>query len=441
MLQQSTVDTTVLFGGREHVLYWQNGGGALAKSPCARVQGLAAWKKNGIAVAQMHSLPVTLYTGQPFDNNTAVIVPRDPAHLPAIWVYCSSPEYHDAVRSIDQALKVTNATLVKIPFDLERWQKVAEEKYPHGLPEPYSEDPTQWIFKGTITASIDPLQVAVARLLGYRWPEQAPEELDRFTDSDGIVCIPSVRAEDPAAERLRELLTSAYGDKWSPAKEAELIAATGSKTRDLDDWLHNDFFQQHCQRFHHRPFIWHIWDGRKRDGFHALVNYHKLAEGDGRRRKRLETLTYAYLGDWIARQKDGVKHGVAGAEDRLVAATELQKRLVSILEGAPPYDIFVRWKSLAEQSIGWEPDINDGMRLNIRPFMATDIASGTKGAGILRCKPNIHWNKDKGKDRSSAPWFWKFQGDRINDHHLTAEEKHTARTEHVPVPQASGAKS
>jgi len=38
----------------------------------------------------------------------------------------------------------------------------------------------------------------------------------------------------------------------------------------------DSFFQEHCELFHHRPFVWHIWDGRKRDGFHALVNYHKL---------------------------------------------------------------------------------------------------------------------------------------------------------------------
>ena len=42
--------------------------------------------------------------------------------------------------------------------------------------------------------------------------------------------------------------------------------------------------------FHQRPFVWHIWDGRKRDGFHALVNYHKLCEGGGKGRRLLESL-------------------------------------------------------------------------------------------------------------------------------------------------------
>jgi hypothetical protein len=189
--------------------------------------------------------------------------------------------------------------------------------------------------------------------------------------------------------------------------------------------LRNQFFEQHCKLFHHSPFIWHIWDGRKRDGFHALVNYHKLAEGNGRDRRLLETLTYSYLGDWIARQQDGVKRGEGGAEDRLAAASELQKRLVAIIEGEPPFDIFVRWKPIEEQPIGWEPDISDGVRLNIRPFMSQDIPGSKRGAGILRAKPNINWNKDRGKEpmrpREQFPWFWNngsFAGERVNDVHL-----------------------
>ena len=183
-----------------------------------------------------------------------------------------------------------------------------------------------------------------------------------------------------------------------------------------------------------RPFIWHIWDGRRRDGFHALVSYHGLAEGDSNGRQRLESLTYSYLGDWITRQRDGVTRGAGGAEDRLTAALELQKRLVSILEGEPPFDIFVRWKPIEEQPVGWAPDISDGVRLNIRPFMVDDIPNGKKGAGILRTKPKIHWPKDLGgepeREQAQFPWFWNnggFTGDRINDIHLTNAEKRTAR--------------
>ncbi|MEA3487012.1 MAG: N-6 DNA methylase, partial [Thermodesulfobacteriota bacterium] len=332
VFQQSTVNDTLEFSGKEHVLYWQDGKGELAGSSSARVQGLEAWSKCGIAASQMREIPVTLHTASSFDNNTAAVIPHKPAHLAAIWCFCSSPEYSEAVRKIDQSLKVTNATLVKVPFDLSQWTKVAAEKYPNGLPKPYSDYPTQWIFHGHPAKSDVPLQVAVARLLGYLWPAELDagleladeqrewvnrcDELLKYADEDGIVCIPSVRGEETAEGQLRALLTVALGADWSPSAEQELIRATGTNASDLDEWLRDHFFEQHCKLFHHRPFIWHIWDGRRRDGFHALVNYHKLTEGNGKGRQLLKSLTYSYLGDWIARQKEGVKRGEGGAEDR-----------------------------------------------------------------------------------------------------------------------------
>jgi hypothetical protein len=68
---------------------------------------------------------------------------------------------------------------------------------------------------------------------------------------------------------------------------------------------------------------------------------------------------------------------------------------------------------------------NDGVRLNIRPFMTVgDVKK--RGAGVLRDNPNIKLSKDRGKDVESAPWYHLFKGYRINDHHLTIEEKRTA---------------
>ena len=132
------------------------------------------------------------------------------------------------------------------------------------------------------------------------------------------------------------------------------------------------------------------------------------------------------MGDWIKRQKDDISSRVDGAQDRLAAAETLKKRLELILAGEAPYDIFVRWKPIEKQPIGWEPDINDGVRLNIRPFLSVlDIRK--KGAGVLREKPKIDWKKDRGKDVESAPWYRLFKGDRINDHHLSLDEKRAAR--------------
>ena len=101
-----------------------------------------------------------------------------------------------------------------------------------------------------------------------------------------------MRGEPPAEERLRQLAAAAYGDAWNEEALRKLLAASGGAS--LDDWLRNRFFEQHCKLFHQRPFVWHVWDGRRRDGFHALLNYHKLAAGEGRGRRLLESLTYSY---------------------------------------------------------------------------------------------------------------------------------------------------
>lgn len=642
---QTTTENIVHYNGNNQVIFWQQEKGELyklaqlMKGTNHAVQnykrGQEIWGKWGCAISSMRQLPTSLYIGTHFDNNTAVLVPHNPDHLAAIWCYCSSPEYNENVRKIDQKLNVTNATLVKVPFDLERWQKVAEERYPYGLPKPYSDDPTQWIFHGHPCKSVvwddekkwtaygplrydsTVLQVAVARILGYRWPFETspltpasltagppsplpqrgrgegdiscplrgqlleplhvikcnrinpaklelarqfrknptPKEdevwqwlrrnqmlglkwrrqqiiegfiadfychelslvleidgevhlskeqmeydqyrdyvfqskgiytirisnelctqenikkliedyiasrseadipslslygrgggdgndvaggggevcdesrqilnslsiFDKFVDDDGIACIPAVRGEAPLADRLLNLLVVAYGEAWSGDTLSTLLANSDHAGKSIESWLRDKFFVQHCKLFQNRPFIWQIWDGL-RDGFSALVNYHTLTH------KKLEVLIYTYLGDWIARQRQDIVDGIDGAQERLDAAESLKRKLELILEGEAPYDIFVRWKPLEKQPIGWEPDLNDGVRLNIRPFMTVPPVKKA-GAGVLRDKPNIKWDKDRGKDVETAPWFSVFNGDRINDHHLTLREKREARGE------------
>ena len=400
--QQSTVKANAAYGGREHILFWENGSGSLAKSKQARIQGLGALQKQGVAVSQMNRLPSTLYCGDHFDNNTAIAVPKNPEHLPAIWRYCSSEDFFANVRSIDSAIKVTNGTLLKVPFDLEHWQRVADEEWPAGLPEPYSDDPTQWLFEGNPADSTSPLQVAVARLMGYQWPQQKEDELSASATPEGMICLVPVTGQEPATERLRSVLAATYDD-WSVEQQAELLRQVGFEGKTLADWLRDGFFEQHCKLFHHRPFIWHVWDGRK-NGFSALVNYHKLNAAN------LNRLIYTYLGNWISTQKAAEESGTPGASAKLVAAMKLQKELEAIRDGVPPYDIYVRWKPLHEQPIGWNPDLNDGVRINIRPFAT---------AGILRSKVKVNWNKDRGKNVDGS--------ERENNLHFGTAEKLAAR--------------
>lgn len=472
--QQSTVSTFIHFGGLDKVIEYDDTNGHMRLPAEYRrdrlhdsdQRGNSAWGRWGVAISQMRELPAALYIGNKFDSNIGVLLPKNNNVLAALWCYCSSLDYNKEVRLIDQKLNVTNATLVKVPFEFEHWSIVAKQKYPNGLPKPYTNDPTQWIYHGHPCGSViwdeekkwtaiadkrtdeTVLQVAVARLLGYRWPAELDDKMElademlywlgksdellKLVDDDGIVCLPALRGEKAAASRLEAMLQAAYEEDWSSSVLSDLLASVGSKS--LETWLRDKFFEQHCKLFQHRPFIWQIWDGLK-DGFSVLVNYHKLNY------QGLERLIYTYLGDWIRTQEHGFKEGIDGAESRLMAAKNLKDSLEAILKGdaitgKSGLDIFVRWKPLHEQPMGWNPDLNDGVRLNIRPFMqARDVDK--KGAGVLRTKPNIKWGKDRGNDVESAPWYYlglqygEKEGARINDHHNSLADKQGARDEHA----------
>ena len=449
----TTFKGTQEFGGNNNILLWEKGKGQLAKfqADLAKYsyasggwkQGWQAWNKLGVRVSAMGALPTCIHHNSHFDNNTAVIVPKKIEHMLAIWAFCSSDAYPLEVRKIDQALKVTNSTLVKVPFNLEYWQKVADEKYPNGLPKPYSDDPTQWLFHGHPLHAESPLQVVIARLMGYEWPAENDEEMELSDeakekikaikelqlpfDDDGIVCIPAVNGEVTAGDRIRENIMSIWGEEYNGSTLSNLIEQEGSNKRDLESYLREDYFIDHCKLFKNRPFIWHIWDGRK-DGFSALVNYHKLDKAT------FEKLIYTYLGDWINQCDLKMQNNVSGADGLLSAAKILKVKLELILKGEPPYDIFVRWKSLLEQPIGWEPDINDGVRMNVYPFIQ---------AGVLRKKFNVKWGKDRGKNPSVSHWGpdrWNRYEDLEDEYkvkddnknvipHLTNEVKRKAKKE------------
>jgi hypothetical protein len=114
----------------------------------------------------------------------------------------------------------------------------------------------------------------------------------------------------------------------------------------------------------------------------------------------------------------------------------LNEELETILEGEAPYDIFVRWKPLHLQPIGWESDLNDSVRMKIRPLVEAGVLR------IARAKLCIKWDADRGKDVPSAPWYTlglsdgEPEGTRINDHHLSLADKHAARAQLAAKGQA-----
>lgn len=434
LFQQTSATKDDPFSGAYRLLRWDHQfhdfiAERLEDNPGAWLRGTDAWGKKGILISGMRYLNRGMYLGYAFDNNCSAVVPRKAEDLGPIWRFCQSDKYVDLVRALNPKVSVTDDTFVQVPFDRNHWVEDPSGSL-NPFPEPYSSDVRLWLYHGHPGDSLSGsgLHAALPRICGYRWPAEVDDQMrlsreakvwiDKLTelpepDGDGLLGVPPVAGERSLADRLRSLLAAVHGSDWSDSLERRLVAEAdqaidkkAARDGSLEAWLRDRAFRQHCALFGQRPFLWHISDGLK-DGFSVFVHYHRFDQAN------LRKLTYTLLGDWLARAK---------AENNMLRyekGRELQQKLEKILEGEKPYDIFVRWKSLAQQPLGWDPDLDDGVRQNIRPFIK---------AGVLTHDlSKILKDKDRGNDVPSAPWYVVFNGERRNDHHTTLAEKRAAR--------------
>jgi len=126
--QLNSVNKTKDYGGRENILLFENGHGALSECPGSSIRNVRFWGKLGVTVSTMRNNPASLSLGESWCRNCACLVPEKVENLGALWSYCSSGQFHTEVRKINQKLRVAEAVFEIVPFDLNHWTKVAEEK-------------------------------------------------------------------------------------------------------------------------------------------------------------------------------------------------------------------------------------------------------------------------------------------------------------------------
>ncbi|MCL5746403.1 MAG: BREX-1 system adenine-specific DNA-methyltransferase PglX, partial [Acidobacteria bacterium] len=139
----------------------------------------------------------------------------------------------------------------------------------------------------------------------------------------------------------------------------------------------------HAALYRSRPIFWHISSrqGKSPAAFSALVHYHRFDKD------RMAKLRGVYLREALTtfRREAALASQAGRAEDRLEwqakveEAEELDRRLQKVQEGfhegAEDYRILTPWKSETARPKGWDPDINDGVKVNIEPLQR---------AGVLR---------------------------------------------------------
>jgi hypothetical protein len=212
-------------------------------------------------------------------------------------------------------------------------------------------------------------------------------------DDDGIVPFNAVNGEPRLVERVRQELAELFPDRDANQVEVEIVNELNQTVKgyrrcaSLDAWLDNAFFEYHCGLYKNRPIFWHIASaqGTARFAFGALVHYHRFDKN------RLGKLRATYLRDAIEefRREAGLADKAGATADRLEWQAKLEEaqaldlRLQAIQEGhhegteggERDYRILTPWKTSEERPKGWDPDLDDGVKVNIEPLQK---------AGVLR---------------------------------------------------------
>jgi hypothetical protein len=262
----------------------------------------------------------------------------------------------------------------------------------------------------------DYFTVMILRLLGHRWPKQikAEEPVPEWADLDGIIPLTDGTGQRTLLDRVRERIMTDFGEARVDAIEQEFHQIMG---RSLTDWLARDFFPHHISQFKRRPIAWLLESGRAVDtrwettrsrrgrrsarstgpAFACLVYYHKLTADSLTRIKThylrpvfqrrefelAEERRRAAEGNIAARASAERLAGIVDELNAFEAALDTvstqgfsSRCLVELLSREEP-DPWTRRtpqnpipdkEAFMRQEQAYDPDLNDGVRVNIAPL-------------------------------------------------------------------------
>lgn len=316
------------------------------------------------------------------------------------WVLqeqCVDPAAGLAKR-LDQVMAFEAAEQARLESDFSRVEEIAFRLYGinddarERIREMLSERPAEVLWSQMAGKSANQKRIEhVWRLLsfGVKCAVEA--------DDDGIVPFGHTSGEVRLVDRVRHELAVFFPASDESHLEIEIINELKSapkgyrKCISLDDWLANAFFDFHADIYKRRPVFWQIASTQETTSFAfgALVHYHRFDKN------RMAKLRASYVRDTIEelRREAGLADKERRADDRveLQAKVEevqaLDKKLQQIQEGhhegpeggALDYRILTPWKEPSARPKGWNPDLDDGVKVNIAPF---DRAGVLRVAGV-----------------------------------------------------------
>ncbi len=212
-------------------------------------------------------------------------------------------------------------------------------------------------------------------------------------DADGLVPFAPLAGETGLLDRVREELAALFPGQ--DVNQVEVETANELKRRvkgyrraaGIGEWLENVYFPYHAALYKKRPIVWHVASsqGAAPFAFGVLCHYHRFDAN------RMAKLRAGYLRDAVEtfRREAALADREGRADERieqqarLEDAQALDRKLQAVQEGRHEgpeggdrdYRILTPWKSAGERPQGWDPDIDDGVKVNIAPLQR---------AGVLR---------------------------------------------------------
>ncbi len=268
----------------------------------------------------------------------------------------------------------------------------------------------------------DYVSVIVLRLLGHRWRcGFEGESSHTWTDADGIIPLTEGMSQSTLLSRVRERIAEDFGSNRARAVEREFEEIV---QRPLEAWLASEFFRRHISQFKKRPIAWQLTSSggnsvkrrprgaaRNAPAFSCLVYYHRL---DADLLPKLRTQYVGPLRASLQTELSSLERIRDRSADqdarRLELEWELEElhtfdaRLEQVIVEAfrsPTLDKIAakepleKWTSrdgrsrapetpdaLLVQERRYDPDPNDGVRLNIAPLQR----AGLLAADVLAAK-------------------------------------------------------
>ena len=211
-------------------------------------------------------------------------------------------------------------------------------------------------------------------------PAELKDEVENFlthrileslkADSDGIIPLDETGVEANMLTRLRSALELTFGTDDAFAIEDEMRDILG---KPLEKWLATDFFKKHISQYKKRPIVWHVQSPDK--NFACYVYYHKL---DNDTLPKVRT-------NYLWRALEAAKGQLSASEEQLLLfeqagdkASRKQHKEIEKLEKVVVdlQELDARLESIT--SAGYNPDIDDGVKVNITPLQEAGVLAVKK---------------------------------------------------------------